>query len=62
MIFTLHAKLNHPDAGEIGKRLYHYDDPINGVFCERLVDSVSQMLATMMGTVGYGDEVNPHHA
>ncbi len=62
MIFTLHAKLNHPDAGEIGKRLYHYDDPDHGVTCERLVDSVSQMLATMMGTVGYGDEVNPHHA
>ena len=51
MIFTLQAKLNHPDAGEIGKRLYHYDDPVNGVFCERLVDSVSQMLAIMMSTV-----------
>lgn len=40
-VHTLHARLNHPDAGEIGKTCYHYDDPEHGVYCEQLVASTT---------------------
>ena len=43
-LFTLHARLNHPDAGEIGKTTYHYDDPDHGVYCEQLVESTTNAI------------------
>ena len=43
-LFTLHARLNHPDAGEVGKTCYHYDDVKHGVYAEQLVESVTETI------------------
>ena len=57
-IFTLRAEYKYSD----GQFLYLYDDPAHGVVDEQLVQSVTDVLATMMASIGYGDETAPHPA
>lgn len=51
-VHTLHARLNHPDAGEIGKTCYFYDDPKHGVYCEQLVRSTSSAIHDVLMSAG----------
>jgi len=55
-VHTLHARLNHPDAGEIGKTTYHYDDPKHGVYCEQLVASTSEAIHCVLLSAGLWDD------
>ena len=63
MIYTLHPRLNHPDAGEVGKSCYFYDDPAHGVYCEQLVKSTSEAIHDITMSSGlWNDDTNkPEH-
>ena len=56
MIHTIYPRLNHPAAGEIGKKLYHYDDGYVEVFCEPLVQSTTEAIVNTLFFGGHVEE------